>query len=485
MGQLEKERVSDDPGLGNGKSALTVDYAPTDDIVDDLNPFAAGVAKRHSLRHSVGHLFIEASAPIGRALCKPPVMRKFPYVPTVSRVVRTRNMAHVGAWDVELPPIPKELLTKPGVETDPAAQQDAFEKAPLYSFLHIHHEAILFTYKQIWEALIQVAPRLTRGVAKCHRVSAQKPKTAPVETDPQVLAREVKEFGKKIGISALGITKYDPKYTFKGFEGRQVGDNVIAMVLEQNYEATQVLPNVRADKAALICYAEMMDLAAELAEFLQAKGYKAHPHDFQGETVVLKYAVAAGLGQMGLNGQILTPKAGSRCRVTIIVTDAPLAHDEPVDYGIPGVCDRCKACVERCPSGAIPANRKWYRGVMKAKLNSARCFPLVSQLAGCGICMKVCPIQKYGLPEVLKEFIATGKIKGKGTDELEGYNWPLDGRRYGPGERPRIPKEFFRPTEMRFDPKRTLPIIPFEEAFSDFTTADAPETAGAASTTAS
>ena len=50
--------------------------------------------------------------------------------------------------------------------------------------------------------------------------------------------------------------------------------------------------------------------------------------------------------------------------------------------------------------------------------------------------MKVCPVQRYGLAAVTKHFVESGgAILGKGTDELEGYDW-IDGRHYGPGASP-------------------------------------------------
>lgn len=138
----------------------------------------------------------------------------------------------------------------------------------------------------------------------------------------------------------------------------------------------------------------------------------------------------------------LTPAAGSRCRLVLITTTAPLALDSPVDYGIPAICDKCQACVERCPAGAIPARRKLYRGVEKAKLNTQRCWPVVARAEGCAICMKVCPVQRYGLKAVIEEYKTRGRILGLGTDELEGYRW-IDGRYYPAGARPRLGKEFF------------------------------------------
>jgi hypothetical protein len=68
---------------------------------------------------------------------------------------------------------------------------------------------------------------------------------------------------------------------------------------------------------------------------------------------------------------------------------------------------------------------------------------LVAKVNGCSVCVKVCPIQRYGLEAVIAHRQETGTILGVGTDELEGYDWPLDGYHYGPGDRPRLEPEFF------------------------------------------
>ena len=74
--------------------------------------------------------------------------------------------------------------------------------------------------------------------------------------------------------------------------------------------------------------------------------------------------------------------------------------------------------------------------------------------------MKVCPVQRYGLAAVLEEYTRSGRILGRETDELEGYDWPIDGRHYSPGERPRITKEFLAPPGFGYDPTRKAPCTP-------------------------
>ena len=96
-----------------------------------------------------------------------------------------------------------------------------------------------------------------------------------------------------------------------------------------------------------------MLMLAELAELLHEHGFRARAHTTH-EGPIIPYAVEAGLGQLGLNGQLLTPAAGSRCRLTMITTNAPLALDSPVDYGILGICDRCRACADGVRSARSP-----------------------------------------------------------------------------------------------------------------------------------
>jgi epoxyqueuosine reductase QueG len=193
----------------------------------------------------------------------------------------------------------------------------------------------------------------------------------------------------------------------------------------------------------MITYSEVREKAAQLATFLQDRGYRSVSTNPHGHGVFIHYAVEAGLGQLGFNGQLLTPTAGSRCRLVAISTDAPLEFGTPRDYGINKICDQCQACVRRCPGDAIPRKRRYYRGIEKAKINTNRCLPLVTQAEGCGVCMKVCPVQRYGLAAVYDEYERTGRILGTGTDELEGFDFPVDGRHYPPGQMPKLARDFF------------------------------------------
>lgn len=395
-------------------------------------------------------------------LARPSNLRRLRFVPSLPRRFRARYAPHIGAWPAAAP-ARGDLQTVPGIRRDPAEEQAAFEREPLQDFVEVHHDAVLWLYRHGWRSFVPTAPRLIRATKRALGTANRTPASPPSPLDAEALTALVKTRATGLGLSAVGVAEYDPKYTFAPYRDNQPGDRVIVLILEQNHAATQTLPSARSEKAALTAYAELLTRAAQISELLIEHGYRARTHDVQGEGVVLHYAVQAGLGQMGLNGQVLTPQAGSRCRITTINTNAPLVPDEPVDYGIHKICDACKVCVRRCPSGAIPGRRRPYRGVEKAKLNTARCFPVVARADGCAVCMKVCPVQKYGLAAVVDEFEATGRILGKDTDELEAYEF--DGKQYPAGVRPKLPPEWFTPPGFTFDPARKLPLAPSGKDF--------------------
>ena len=67
-------------------------------------------------------------------------------------------------------------------------------------------------------------------------------------------------------------------------------------------------------------------------------------------------AVQAGLGQIGVNNNLLTEEFGSRVRIGAVITRAALEPDQPKAYGVvPEFCVMCGyRCVKACPAKALP-----------------------------------------------------------------------------------------------------------------------------------
>ncbi|MET8982666.1 hypothetical protein ABZX85_44525 [Streptomyces sp. NPDC004539] len=428
------------------------------DKITSASPYRRSPRQRRLQR--LGHRIAERLAPQLFAIAMNPrwggLLSRRPYLPT--RAIR-RLRSPARAWTEPVPAPPEELRTVPGIRLDPKAQQLAFEQAPLHDFFRLHADTLrtLMPKATIMAPHVTTLARVETPTENLKERQDIEPTRPPVLVAPTKLTAQLKKKAAELGISACGVAVHDPKYTFAEYVGNAVGDRVVICIQEQNFDATQRIPSHRSEEAALSTYGELEDRLVSLAEWLRAQGYRARPETYLSESMVIPYAVAAGLGQLGLNGQLLTPYAGSRCRINILTTDAPLDVDEPVDYGLEGVCDRCQICVRRCPVGAIPNRRKESRGVTKAKLNTKRCLPLMVQSSGCSICMKTCPVQRYGLADVLAEYERSGRILGKDTDDLEGFDWPMDGRHYGPGEKPHIPESVTQPPSFAFDPDRTTP----------------------------
>jgi epoxyqueuosine reductase len=366
--------------------------------------------------------------------------------PSLPARFRRKYLAPRNPWLLDIE-VPKSLQGVPGIVRDPEAESAAFAAGPLPDFVLANRKPLGYLHRNNWRSFLPVAPRRVRAMKLVQEVNSRQPGNDADDELPEVLTLRIKKLGAELGFSAVGIAAYDPKYIFESYQGRECGDRIIVCILEQAWGPTQSIPSSASEQAALSTYVESMVMASTIADLLIDLGHKAIAYDPSGPGMSIHFAVAAGLGQLGLNGQLLS-LTGSRCRILMINTNAPLELDEPKDFGVPALCDACQVCVRRCPPGAIPAVRKFKRGVEKGSLNTKRCLPIVAQAHGCAICMKVCPVQRYGLQEVLTEFGRSGKVLGKGTDELEGYHWPLDGKHYGPGEKPRITQELIEPPEM-------------------------------------
>lgn len=145
------------------------------------------------------------------------------------------------------------------------------------------------------------------------------------------------------------------------------------------------------------------DLAMRAMNWLQGSGYRAFPiptsqtiniKDQEGLLSHKMVATRAGLGWIGKNALLVTPKFGPRLRLTSVLTDAPFKTGKPVEESS---CDDCQACVKACPVAAIrgpnwsvECNRDYLLDVDKCaeKINLGK-----EELGAsvCGVCIQACP----------------------------------------------------------------------------------------------
>jgi Pyruvate/2-oxoacid:ferredoxin oxidoreductase delta subunit len=360
----------------------------------------------------------------------------------VNHVVTRPGRKH-GDTDVQIP-VADDLTTVPGIPLRDAdlsfysrvypQETQNIEKAAdrrwvwsVYSEETLHHRK---RHDELNEPLVDAAA-----------VSGDlEPTGTPTGENVTALIRQK---ARELGFGEVGFTKMDRRHVYTSKRRWVKYDHTICLALEQDYVQTQSLPSMDAEFAHFGTYEIEGALLLDLADYIRSLGYHAQvhsPNDNSGAYIPM--FVAAGLGQLGANGQLLSPHFGSRARIAMITTDAEVTYDEPVDYGIHQFCQVCQVCVNRCPGRALVRDKVWWRGVEKNKLIYERCRPVMARYDGCAVCMKVCPIQRFGMPAVMEHYVATGEVLGKGTHLLEGYTF-LERGYFGPGELPQFDRQFF------------------------------------------
>ena len=364
-------------------------------------------------------------------------------VKSINHVVKRPGRTY-GDPDVEIP-VAEDLATTPGI---PLREADVsfFSRVEPLETQNIEKGA---DRDWVWSVYSPEVADYMRGhdermkpLVDSAEVSANvKPSGAPREgEDP---TEDIRRAARELGFGEVGFTRFDRRYVFECKRRWAKFPHAICLAMEQDYDQTQSIPSLEAEHAHFDTYEFESKRGDRLADLIREMGYHAQIHSPRDPiSVMIPMFVAAGLGQLGANGQLLSPHFGSRARLMMITTDAPVTYDKPVDYGIHAFCQKCLICVERCPARALVREKVWWRGAEKNKVIYDRCRPVVAIYDGCGICMKVCPIQKFGMPAVMNHYVQTGEVLGKGTHELEGYSLHDKGY-FGPGQLPNFKRSFF------------------------------------------
>ncbi|MBM3330419.1 epoxyqueuosine reductase [candidate division WOR-3 bacterium] len=116
--------------------------------------------------------------------------------------------------------------------------------------------------------------------------------------------------------------------------------------------------------------------ASQLVDWQNQRGHLSHK----------RVAVGAGLGWLGRNNLLVTPRFGSQVRLVTILTDLDLEPDHPLENG----CGSCRACITACPAKAI--------GETQTEFKHLDCFAMLKEFQSkryvsqyiCGLCVRAC-----------------------------------------------------------------------------------------------
>ena len=117
-----------------------------------------------------------------------------------------------------------------------------------------------------------------------------------------------------LGYGEVGFTHSDRHYVYQSRKSAMKSGlpNAICLALEQDYAKTQTIPSMDAEDTHFGTYFNQDPLTMELVDFIHSLGYQCQvsgPTWHYGPMIPM--FVEAGLGQLGANGQLLSPHFGS------------------------------------------------------------------------------------------------------------------------------------------------------------------------------
>ena len=244
-------------------------------------------------------------------------------------------------------------------------------------------------------------------IAKYNHLADPGPSAAErINLQPAEATRRVKGFAKHLGALDVGITRL-ADYQVYSHAGRRLHnwgekielDHPYAIVFssEMAHEMVHSTPRAPAATESAVQYMHLANIGIALAVYLSKLGYSARAHiDGNYQVLATALAHAAGLGELGRLGLIITPTHGPRVRLSVVTTDLKLLEDGPVNFGVQHFCEICKKCADNCPSASIELGvKKNVRGAVKWQSNMETCYKFWRKAGtDCAICMAVCPYSK-------------------------------------------------------------------------------------------
>lgn len=254
-----------------------------------------------------------------------------------------------------------------------------------------------------------------------------------------LISNKIRIYARKRGADLVGITPIERTKEYEVPPGSMAEEtlpdarSVIVMAKGMIRPILNLIPSRVFDDYRYMTIYQTSMIACDVAKLLYDVGYDSIPissyspplfnikefHEKLDTVLLRPAAVEAGLGELGINGVILTKDYGPRIFLFGVVTNAVLEPDKPFEEKL---CDNCAKCIEVCPAREIghkglsdpikcidnsfPQMARWVRHVLRRKEikdGESEIENLLSYLTRCAMqplptycmkCIKVCPIGK-------------------------------------------------------------------------------------------
>jgi len=245
--------------------------------------------------------------------------------------------------------------------------------------------------------------------------------------DAKDASKKIKKAAHFLGASLVGIADYDPLWTYSHLVKENINaeyspeeppqfelippefpfqpKSVVVMAVEMNYKGISLSPSALEEAATGLGYSHMCALGCSVSAFIRQLGYRAFGHG-NDVSLSIPYAIAAGLGELGRNGLLITQEFGPRVRIVKVFTELKLQPDRPKTFGVWQFCKTCKRCAQACPSQAISFGPPTLEGetisnnpgVLKWYINPEKCIQFWRENGSdCANCISSCPYNKLPL----------------------------------------------------------------------------------------
>ena len=282
----------------------------------------------------------------------------------------------------------------------------------------------------------EIAPFVESGfkiLGQIRHLAEGEEKRQRVDTDPAEISQRLKKLLRYLGARDVRITpmKREYYYTHRGRHGENYGESVeenykyaIVYSVEMDEEMINRAPNLEEVVAVTKGYMDASIIGLWGSEYIRSLGYPARGH-VDGNYLVCAPVIgeAAGLGEMGRHGLLVTEGEGSRVRLGVITTDLELAADEKREFGLRELCNECGICSENCIGRAIP--REMIGG--RWQIEQEACYRVWRRVGtDCGVCLSSCPLSQ----EIGRRYRGRLKDRTARREMLEEYRRVYGRRNY-------------------------------------------------------